>query len=269
MKKFLSKSKPYLFPSNSLDPTLLGRFKLGLINYIGVRSWWRSSCLQAWLKSADFRFCCRIGQNQYTVVVSGNDITHVWVANEVLVEKVYDLSVVPFEPNIIFDIGANIGLFSLIAASKWPTAKLISVEPHPTTFCYLVKNLQANGVKAAKLQCALDGRSGVKYLLNEGAVFQSTTHQPTGIFTFCLRLDALLESLTACKILIKMDIEGAEQVVLDSLTVDLPRETFVFIELHSGDASVTWVSHWASTNGFEFVQVRRRGEAIDGFLRRA
>jgi FkbM family methyltransferase len=200
------------------------------------------------------------------IVTSGKDITHLWVANEVLLEKVYDLSAVTFEPDFIFDLGANIGLFSLIASSKWPDAKVICVEPHHTTFRYLGKNLDINGVKAAKFQCALDAHSGVKYLQNQGAVFQTITQQPTGTFTYCLKLDAFLESFGDGRLLIKMDIEGAEESVLDSLSVKLPPNTFIFIELHRGEAALMWVKQWASINAFRFVEVRRRDQAIDGFL---
>ena len=266
MIKILSKIKPYIWPSNTLDQSCAGRLKLGCINYSGVNSWWNIKPLQAWLRKRDYQFKCAIDNKKFIIVTSGDDITHLWVANEVLIEKVYDLSVVPFEPDLIFDFGANIGLFSLLSASKWPEAKIVCVEPHPVTFKYLTRNLDFNGIKGVKLQCALDDHPGVQYLQNQGAVFQAVSDKTTSTFTYCLKLDAFLESFDDGRLLIKMDIEGAEEKVLDSLSVKLPEETFVFIELHRGETSLTWIKQWASKNAFRFVEVRRRDQAIDGFL---
>jgi hypothetical protein len=70
-------------------------------------------------------------------------------------------------------------------------------------------------------------------------------------------------------VLIKMDIEGSEIRVLDHLTAALPEQCFMFIELHDGEQSARWMQSWAEQNGFTFVEVRRRDEAIDGYLLRA
>src|SRR5437016_9206062 len=42
------------------------------------------------------------------------------------------------------DVGANIGTYTLVA-SEVPTARVISVEPHPGTFIQLVDNVRRNG----------------------------------------------------------------------------------------------------------------------------
>jgi hypothetical protein len=79
-------------------------------------------------------------------------------------------------------------------------------------------------------------------------------------------LSALLPA--AKRLVIKMDIEGAEEASLNALDVPLPDECFLFIELHRGDASLRWINSWASDHDFAFTQVRRRDDAIDGFLAR-
>jgi hypothetical protein len=66
-----------------------------------------------------------------------------------------------------------------------------------------------------------------------------------------------------------MDIEGSEVSVLENLQRSLPEECFIFIELHKGDESQKWIAQWAARHGFTFVQVRRRWDAIDGYLTRA
>lgn len=262
----LQKLKHYVFPANPLDGRVLARLKLGAIHYAQVDSWWPIAPVQRWVRNHRFQF--RHGRNGSTtrVEVSGADLTHLWVADEVLVERVYQLERVPFAPDLVFDLGANLGLFTLLAARHWPAAHLVCVEPHPTTFSFLCDNLALNGVRATPLQCALDAQPGVKYLENEGAVFQALCDRPTGTRVMALRLDALLPPDPALKLVIKMDIEGSEIRVLDQLRAPLPEQCFIFLELHHGDESLRWIDAWARRNNFVFESVRRRDEAIDGCL---
>jgi FkbM family methyltransferase len=166
------------------------------------------------------------------------------------------------------DLGANIGLFTLLAARHWPKAGLVCVEPHPTTFSFLCDNLALNGVNAMKLQCALDSQVGLKFLENEGAVFQALSDRQTGTPVMTIQLDSLLPSRDNAKLVLKMDIEGSEVAVLDHLQQPLPEHCFIFLELHKGDESRRWVDAWAARNGFQFSEVRRRWDAIDGYLSR-
>lgn len=50
---------------------------------------------------------------------------------EVVVADTYRLRQVEFQPDIIFDIGANIGIFSRYARELFPKALVIAVEPNP------------------------------------------------------------------------------------------------------------------------------------------
>jgi FkbM family methyltransferase len=261
--------KHYVLPENPLDRRIVARLKRGAIHYAQVRSWWPFPPVQHWIRNHRFHF--RHGTNGSTthVEVSGADITHLWVADEVLIERVYQLDAVPFTPDLVLDLGANIGLFTLLAAQRWPRASLVCVEPHPTTFSFLCDNLALNHVNAAKLQCAVDAEAGAKFMENDGAVFQTLSARETATRVMTLRLDSLIPRQRRLKLLIKMDIEGSEVAVLDQLQATLPDETFVFLELHHGDESLRWIHAWASRNQFEFHEVRRRGEAIDGTLVRS
>jgi FkbM family methyltransferase len=267
-RKVLHKLKHYVCPENPLDGRVLARLKRGAIHYAQVNSWWSLPPVQRWIRKQHFQFdCCNPGATTH-VKVSGDDITHLWVADEVLIERVYRLDSVPFTPDVVLDLGANIGLFTLLAAQRWPGANFVCVEPHPTTFSFLCENLALNGVRASKLQCAMDATVGVKCMENEGAVFQSLCNRLTPTAVMTLQLHALIPSNRDLRLLIKMDIEGSEVAVLDHLGATLPQESFVFIELHDGDRSLRWIHQWAENNGFEFREVRRREEAIDGCLLR-
>jgi FkbM family methyltransferase len=267
-RKVLQQLKHYVFPENPVDTRVVARLKRGAIHYAQVHSWWPLPPVQRWIRNHRFQFCHGANGSSTRVAVSGADITHLWVADEVLIEQVYQLDAVPFTPDLVLDLGANIGLFTLLAAKRWPTASLVCVEPHPTTFSFLCDNLALNEVNATKLQCALDADVSMKFMENDGAVFQALSDRATPTRVMTLKLDSLLPPGTNEKLLIKMDIEGSELTVLENLQAKLPQECFVFIELHQGDEALRWIVDWAARNQFQFRQIRRRDEAIDGFLMR-
>ena len=55
----------------------------------------------------------------------------------------------------IFDIGANIGLFSIISKLKYPKAHIFSFEPSPTLYKYLFLNTKNFNPKIKTFQCGL------------------------------------------------------------------------------------------------------------------
>lgn len=50
---------------------------------------------------------------------------------EVVTEDIYRLRSVRFRPDLIVDIGANVGVFTRFARSLFPDAKVVAVEPDP------------------------------------------------------------------------------------------------------------------------------------------
>lgn len=64
---------------------------------------------------------------------------------------------------IIVDLGANIGLFAISACKRFPNARIISFEPHPGNYRFLVYNVAAAGcsgiVETINKGVSGDGRS--------------------------------------------------------------------------------------------------------------
>jgi len=256
----LAKLKHYVFPENPLDGRTLSRVKRGIIHYAHTGGRSAIPPMQRWIRRHSFEF--RHGRNGSStrVRLSADDLTHLWVADEVLSENVYELDAVPFVPELVLDLGANIGLFTLLAAVRWPGAQFVCVEPHPVTFDHLCENLALNNVRATRLQCAVAASSGVQYLCNEGAVFQALTSQRSATPVWTVPPGSLLPVSPPLRTVIKMDIEGAEETVLGALAQPLPPACFIFIELHRGDTSIEWIKSWAAAHQFEFTQVRRRDD---------
>lgn len=60
----------------------------------------------------------------------------------------------------IFDVGANIGMFTLFVNDVCRDARIFAFEPIPTTFAALQYNIGAFGLKAKPYHCGLSDRSG-------------------------------------------------------------------------------------------------------------
>lgn len=240
------------------------------MNYAMVTSWWGLRPLQKLVKIRHFTFAWMDNTNTYRVKIPASDSTQLWVLGEIFHSKNYDVSRVPFTPDIILDLGANIGLFALLAAKQWPESTIVCVEPHPKTFYLLCENLQANRVIASKMQCAVSNKVSVQFMSDSGAAISEclTEVGDAKTKTFTVLLEALIPKDTQLNLLIKMDIEGAEFDVLSAVEGCLPRECFIFVEVHEGDASLKRITEWAIHNGFRYSMGRRAGEAIDGMLER-
>ncbi len=65
---------------------------------------------------------------------------------------------------VVFDVGANIGLFSLFAHLEAPGVRVHAFEPAPPVFRLLEANLARHGVAATAHNCALSSRAGTAEL---------------------------------------------------------------------------------------------------------
>ena len=131
--------------------------------------------------------------------------------------------------SVVLDIGANIGLYSLLGSEMvGPKGRILAFEPEPNTHAVLLKNLSANRIKnVTALPMALSDRNGIvelavpvvvkarfeygdSYLsMNPSATEGSSNAIP------CRRLDEVLEEMNISKVdLIKIDVEGAEYLCL-------------------------------------------------------
>jgi FkbM family methyltransferase len=121
--------------------------------------------------------------------------------------------------DVVVDIGANIGMFSLFAASISPDVQVYAFEPASDTFAVLQKNVEANhltNVQCAK--CAVSATTGELGLyLHRGSTGDSVIRDRvgqniTGMESVpCISLNDLFSryGLPRCDFL-KVDCEGSE-----------------------------------------------------------
>src|SRR5205814_7441900 len=93
-------------------------------------------------------------------LINTHDLGELVSCDEVLVERIYDLSLVPFVPDLVVDCGSHIGLFSLIAGLKYPRAELIAYEPNPENFQLSRRQLDRFGSRIRLIEAAVSDQTG-------------------------------------------------------------------------------------------------------------
>lgn len=130
------------------------------------------------------------------------------------------------------DVGANVGLYSLFVASRAADARIIAIEPQPGILDRLRFNLSSNpDVKVDVLPIALADREGTVELVLDtsdsgGTHIETATRHEAGasVSVPCRPLISVLRDsgITSIDVL-KIDVEGAEDVVLVPFLRDAPR----------------------------------------------
>jgi FkbM family methyltransferase len=148
-------------------------------------------------------------------------------------DKQYVPDAPDFSPATIMDVGANIGMASILFARKYPSAKIIAIEPEPSNFAALVKNT-LRYTNIVPIQAALWKENG------HVALGESEAH-PKGAFEIveggaervrAITMETLMRETGISSIdLLKMDIEGAEREVFKDCAW-IKHVGVIAIELH-------------------------------------
>lgn len=171
------------------------------------------------------------------------------IINNVLIEQKDYSFPQGLEPENIYDIGANIGVVSVILANVYPMAKIHAFEPEPNNFEMLRRNCEPYP-NIVLHNVGLGATSGSKKLW--------PSDDPTNLGGFSNFIES--GTPTECKILsvaravesygvpdiIKIDCEGAECEILRNFP-NLNLVTWIAGELHSEDAEYLML-HTLSTH---------------------
>lgn len=160
----------------------------------------------------------------------------------------------------VLDVGANIGVYSLLAASLVGSAgRVLAFEPGPEANRRLTENLRINQLDNVKVHaCALGDRVGVVDFLNQ---CDTTNRMQTAadlgksvVSVPVVRLDDVVEMDCA---LGKMDIEGAEPLAMrgaERLLMESNPPVWLLElngSLHSFGFTESMFSNWLFHQGYE------------------
>jgi FkbM family methyltransferase len=164
----------------------------------------------------------------------GGDI---FILHEVLKERVYQLEPewLPTPPKVIVDLGANLGLTALVLADQFPEARIVCVEPHPENATLLRHNLRCLGARATVIEAAVADQPGTMRLSLATEHYNASLVREgaDGVEVRTLTVDDLCKETGIDKIdVLKMDIEGAEKLILAGQPAWLRKVDVLLAELH-------------------------------------
>jgi FkbM family methyltransferase len=129
------------------------------------------------------------------------------LVRELVLQRIYDRGA-GFPRGVVVDAGANVGMFSLLAAQY--AERVVALEPDPTNFRILQLNLEANGLEN------IEPRAQALWHTGGSVSFDVGTHSTGGGVTSngglrvdATTIDSLVDELGTIDFL-KLDVEGAE-----------------------------------------------------------
>lgn len=177
---------------------------------------------------------------------------------------------------VFVDAGANFGIYALMASKKvGPAGQVICFEPSARAFPVLQHNIAINGLKNV-LACpaALTDRAGRARLYHHSAVgsdalAKDSTFDPNA-YAQEIDTDSLDSMLARASLgvdVIKMDVQGAEELALrGAREVILSTHPVIMFEFHpEGALSLGLEPHGAwnllAAFGYDFLNIGQRGTA--------
>lgn len=180
--------------------------------------------------------------------------TDVSIYEDVLLRGQYDLPL-PFVPQTIMDLGANIGMASVYFANRYPNAQIVAVEAEASNFEMLLLNT-SQYPKIRPIHAAVWNRDGnialssprEGYHLTDKLGFAVIDGDNTPIRAVTMR--TLMNEVRMPSIdLLKVDIEGAEKEIFESAPDWICKVRGLAIELHDRFKPGCWQAVRAATTG--------------------
>jgi len=186
---------------------------------------------------------------------------------------------------VVFDIGANTGLYSVIGAAVNPGSKIYSFEPHPANCKRLRKNIEVNGIRNVTVveKAAGDIDSGIKFFVPEsGGIidtssalrdFSESTYRGRIAWRSIIVTQTALDNFVAANSidridLMKIDVEGYELSVFEGAKDSLKKfKPVIICEIFLNEQKRKYFQEWSSQLGYVSYMILSEGLVrLDGEL---
>jgi FkbM family methyltransferase len=181
----------------------------------------------------------------------------IFVLFEVLMDQCYnipDVMLAPDKVDVIMDCGANIGITSLFLASRYPNARIYSIEPNEENFELLSRNTAVEP-RIVPIHGAIVGypRKSARLTTGRAAWGNVITKNDEGVDVPAFTVEQICQDhQLSCVDLLKVDVEGAEKGIFANSSF-LRGVGFIIIELHN-DYSLEHFSHDIAARSFVAVK---------------
>lgn len=157
---------------------------------------------------------------------------------EVLIQREYDIftgDLGTLEAPVILDVGHHIGTFSLWAFAQNKNAKILGFEADPETYAVAAQNAALGRGRALDWQvmnrAAWENDTQIAFS-TKGDTMGHTVHKDGDIHVQGITLGQMLAQAGQTVDLMKLDIEGAEEVFLSHSPELLENINSLIIEIH-------------------------------------
>jgi FkbM family methyltransferase len=171
--------------------------------------------------------------------------------------------------SVLYDVGANVGIYSLYAAHMYPDVRAVSFEPDPLNYARLNKNIHANGFSGRILPypVACSSHGGVSELNSSAFVEGKAEHvvgrarardgEPERTFAhraglIVVTLDTFIDSAPslAPPTHLKIDVDGLDMEVLKGAARTLGRDSLRDVIVEGYHEASTTIRSLLEPHGF-------------------
>jgi FkbM family methyltransferase len=155
-----------------------------------------------------------------------HDFMTLYVYTEIFIDRCYDFELNGIERPRFLDVGANTGLFTLRMKQLFPASAVVCFEPFPRNFNQLLDTIRVNDLAHVKpIEKGVGGRARSERLyvhprnIGGHSIHAEAATSHTYVNIELIDLPTALHELAgnACEML-KLDCEGAEKEILESMT---------------------------------------------------
>jgi len=204
----------------------------------------------------------------FSLAIDPTNLSQLIIYEEIFIQGNYDLSSLPFEPDVVVDCGAFQGYFTLLARAHFETSTLVVFEPEPTNYAAMCSNFKRNAINVEAHPKAVSNRSGKMFFSGGGLGGRLCydTDEPSSRQVQVISLADVISELSPSRLLLKLDVEGEEDRILPDLVPILPPTCAVFFESHSGNDGFSKLEGFLRKANFAVERRRTHGVLfVDAF----
>jgi FkbM family methyltransferase len=171
-----------------------------------------------------------------------------WFMKRMPHEKMVAKELKKIRGSLFVDVGANLGFYTVILSENFK--EVISIEPYLKDYRLLIKNVKSIAHNVRFVKQAVSNTEG-SCAFSEGRQLATVGegNNESGIVVPTTTLDSLLDRYDIVD-LIKVDVEGAEWLVLDGAKKTISKVKSWMIESHN-PARNKDLENWFETRGYK------------------